>query len=141
MEYAKEFAQQLCKICDLEGELEKKRRELALQPDFNMCDTYKMFLRLKDPNVKQVVSDDVLYTLKKNLEIEITVDEVFVIFFKVDKDSDGFWSPAELNAAFLPRSPEYRAIVEERGGFYGAEKDATKYFEPKTRAAMKSFLR
>lgn len=43
---AKEFANALYDICTMEGNLEKRRRELALQPDFNMCDTYKMFLRL-----------------------------------------------------------------------------------------------
>lgn len=40
---AKPFAQALYDMCCMEGALEKKRRELALQPDFNIGDTYKMF--------------------------------------------------------------------------------------------------
>ena len=91
--------------------------------------------------MKQVNCDDVFYTLKKNLEIEITIDEVFIIFYKVDKDSDSFWSPEEMNQAFLPREKEYKALVDARGGFYGSENDARNYFQPKTREAMKAFLR
>jgi hypothetical protein len=30
-------------MSEIEGVLEKKRRELALRSDFNMCDTFKMF--------------------------------------------------------------------------------------------------
>ena len=40
---AKEFAQALHDICEIEGKLEKKRRELALRSDFNLCDVFKMF--------------------------------------------------------------------------------------------------
>jgi len=41
---AKELAQAFCDMCVMEANLEKKRRELALCPDFNLCDVYKMFL-------------------------------------------------------------------------------------------------
>lgn len=79
----------------MEGALEKKRRELALCADFNLCDIYKMFLQLR-VNKPGIDSDDVYYTLRTNLEIDITIDEVFIIFYKIDKDSDGFWSYEEL---------------------------------------------
>lgn len=41
---AKDFAEALADMCVLEGQLEKKRREMALRSDFNMCDAYKMFI-------------------------------------------------------------------------------------------------
>jgi hypothetical protein len=44
---ARDFAEALCDMCTLEGQLEKKRRDLALRTDFNLCDTYKMFLNLQ----------------------------------------------------------------------------------------------
>jgi hypothetical protein len=40
---AKEFADAISDMCALEGQLEKKRREMALRADFNMCDAYKLF--------------------------------------------------------------------------------------------------
>lgn len=92
---AKDLAHSLCEMCSMEGALEKKRRELALCADFNLCDTYKMFLQLR-VNKPGIDSDDVYYTLRTNLEIDITIDEVFIIFYKIDKDSDGFWSYEEL---------------------------------------------
>jgi hypothetical protein len=111
----------------MEGALEKKRRELALQPDFNLCDTYKMFLQLQ-LSKQGIDCDDVFYTLKKNLQIEITIDEVFIIFYKVDKDSDGYWSYEELSDAFVPREESYANIVMSRGGFYGSEQDVCSFF-------------
>jgi Ca2+-binding EF-hand superfamily protein len=57
-------------------------------------------LNLNKPGID---CDDLFTTLKHNLKIEITIDEVFIIFYKVDKDSDGFWSYEELSAAFVPR--------------------------------------
>ena len=40
---AKEFARALLDMTEVEGECEKKRRELVLQADFNLCDIFKMF--------------------------------------------------------------------------------------------------
>ena len=41
---SKEFAEALCDICNLEGILEKSRRDLALRSDFNIFDMYRMFI-------------------------------------------------------------------------------------------------
>lgn len=126
---AKDLAEALCDMCVMEGLLEKKRRELALRADFNLCDTYKMFLQLR-LNKPGIDCDDVFFTLKNNLEIDITIDEVFIIFYKVDKDSDGYWDYDELSCAFVPREKEYASLVTSRGGFYGSEQDVKNFFEP-----------
>lgn len=81
------------------------------------------------------------FTLKKNLQIEITIDEVFIIFYKVDKDSDGYWSYEELSDAFVPREESYATIVTSRGGFYGSEQDVCNFFHKPTREALRQFLR
>lgn len=124
----------------MEGNLEKKRRELALCSDFNLCDVYKMFLQL-NINKPGVDCDDVFFTLKHNLEIEITIDEVFIIFYKLDKDSDGYWNYNEIVKGFVPREKEYAQLVTSRGGFYGSELDVKNYFEKKTRECLKIFMR
>jgi hypothetical protein len=99
-----------------------------------------MFLQLKiaKPGVD---CDDVYATIKHNLEIDITQDEVFIIFYKVDKDGDGFWSYEELQKAFVPRENEYAKLVNSRGGFYGGESDLKCYFEGETRNTLKRFIR
>lgn len=40
---AAEFARALFDMSEIEGQLEKKRRELVLRSDFNLCDAFKMF--------------------------------------------------------------------------------------------------
>ena len=42
-EGSKELARALLDMTEIEGELEKKRRELVLRSDFNLCDVFKMF--------------------------------------------------------------------------------------------------
>lgn len=105
-----------------------------------MCDTYKMFLKCQ-MGKRGIDCDDVFETITTNLELPITKDEVFIIFYKVDKDGDGFWSYSELCEAFTPRETEYRTLVDSRGGFYGSESDLQKYFEGETREHLKRFIR
>lgn len=137
---ARDFAEALCDMCVLEGQLEKKRRDLALRSDFNLCDTYKLFLNLQmgKPGVD---CDDVYAAITQNLEIDISKDEVFIIFYKVDKDGDGYWSYDELQQAFVPRENEYAVLVNSRGGFYGGESNLKNYFEGETRNTLKRFIR
>jgi Ca2+-binding EF-hand superfamily protein len=127
-------------ICVLEGELEKKKRDLALRQDFNICDLYKLFVNL-NMGKRGVDCDDLYTAVNENLELPITKDEVFIIFYKVDKDGDSFWSCSELAEAFCPREYEYKKLVESRGGFYGSESSTKDYFEGKTRESLKNFVR
>lgn len=68
---------------------------MALRADFNMCDCFKLFTQ-KQVAKKGVDCDDLYFVLQKILGVEITKDEVFILFYKVDKDSDGYWSFDEL---------------------------------------------
>ena len=76
-----------------------------------------------------------------NLQLTITKDEVFIIFYKLDKDGDGLLSYSEICDCFVPRENEYAVMINSRGGFYGAESDPQKYFEGPTRDLMKRFIR
>ena len=124
---ARDFAQAFCDMAEVEGTLEQKRRELALRSDFNMCDAYKMFTQL-DTNKRGVDCDDLYATIVDNLRLTITKDEVFIIFYKLDKDGDGLLSYSEICYCFVPREQEYAVLINARGGFYGAESDPRKYF-------------
>jgi Ca2+-binding EF-hand superfamily protein len=127
-------------MCEVAGELEKKRRELAIRADFNMCDVYKMFCRL-DLDKRGVDCDDLYFTIVENLGLEITKDEVFMLFYAVDKDGDGYLNRDEMIDCFMPRQPEYASILNSRGGFHGRESDLMKYFMGDTRNCISNFIR
>ena len=137
---ARDFAQAICDMSEIEGQLEQKRRELALRSDFNMCDAYKMFTQL-DASKRGIDPDDLFATMALNLELTITKDEVFIIFYKLDKDGDGVLNYSEICDCFVPRENEYAVLINARGGFYGAESDPKKFFEGQTRELLKRFLR
>ena len=123
-----------------EGALEKRRRDLALRQDFNICDLYKMFLglRLNKPGIENT---DVYAMINDNLELPLTKDEVFIIFCKVDKDGDSLWSISELAEAFCPREHEYKSLVDSRGGLYGEVTSPKEIFELETRETLKKYIR
>ena len=115
-------------MTEVEGELEKKRRELVLRSDFNMCDVFKMFGGLSKGK-RGIDCDDLFGTITENLDLTITKDEVFIMFYKLNEGGDGLISYDEFSNCFTPRSQEYQVLLNTRGGFYGAESDYKKYFE------------
>ena len=137
---AKDFSSAISDMCEVAGELEKKRRELAIRSDFNICDVYKMFTRL-DLQKKGVDCDDLYSTIVDNLGLDITRDEIFMLFYAVDKDGDGFLDREEMADCFMPRQPEYASILKQRGGFHGGESDLNKYFLGDTRNSITRFIR
>jgi hypothetical protein len=127
-------------MCETEGTLERKRRELALRSDFNMCDIYKLLINLKEGK-RGVDCEDLFAAVTGNLELVITKDEVFIIFYKLDKDGDGVLNYSEVTDCFMPREAEYAVLINSRGGFYGGETDTKAFFEPDTRVLLKKFIR
>lgn len=82
-------------MTEIEGKLEKKRRELTLRSDFNLCDVFKMFGGLS--RGKQGIDcDDLYHTIINNLELQVTKDEVFIMFYKLNKSGDGLISYEEF---------------------------------------------
>jgi len=127
-------------MTEIEGELEKKRRELVLRSDFNLCDVFKMFGGLSKGK-RGIDCDDLYGTITANLDLTITKDEVFIMFYKLDKDGDGLIDYNEFSDCFTPRSHEYSVLLQSRGGFYGAESDFKKYFQGPTRELLKVFIK
>lgn len=138
---AKDVAKALFDMTEIEGINEKKRRELILRSDFNLCDCFKMFGGLSHPGKRGIDCDDLYHTITVNLELTITKDEVFIMFYKLDKDGDGLISYEEMSDCFKPRAHEYAQLLESRGGFYGSESDFKKYFEGPTRELLKRFIK
>ena len=137
---AKEFSQALYDMTEIEGELEKKRRELTLRSDFNMGDTFKMFGGLSKGK-RGIDCDDLFDCITNNLDLTITKDEVFIMFYKLNTSGNGLINFDEFSNCFTPRSNEYSVLLSTRGGFYGAESDFKKYFEGPTRELLKVFIK
>lgn len=127
-------------MTEIEGELESKRRQLTLRSDFNMCDTFKMFGGLAR-GVQGIDCDDLYDTIVDNLDLTVSKDEVFILFYKIDRDGDGLINYEEFSDCFMPRAQEYSILLQSRGGFYGGEKDFKKYFEGPTRDLIRIFIR
>lgn len=96
-------------MMQVEGTLEKKRRELAMRPDFNLSDAYKLFTSVsnKKHSTRGFDVDDLYQVLNEIIGLMLTKDEVFILFYKLDKNGDGLVSYSELSNAFLPRQHEY----------------------------------
>lgn len=86
----------------VEGHLEKKKRELSMRQDFNLSDLYRLFTSVKNEPRKGVDVDDFYFVLKEHLQVSLSKDEVFILFYKLDRDGDGFISYSELSNSFIP---------------------------------------
>ena len=102
---ARDFAEALNDICMIEEKLEKARRDLALRTDFNLWDATKLFTQ--NSSKVGVDCDDLYFALHNILEVPVTKDEVFLIFFNGDKDHDGFWNSDEFKTVFTPNDKDY----------------------------------
>ena len=130
----------MCDISEIEGRLEKIRKDLALRTDFNICDVYKLFIG-KNTTKKGIDCDDFYIALVHNLQLEITKDEMFILFYKLDTNGDAKLTFSEICNAFSPQDKSYATIMQSRGGFYGAESNPLRYFEGPTRQGLRDFLR
>lgn len=137
---AKEFSRALLDMTEIEGELEKKRREVVLRSDFNLADIFRMFGGLSKGK-RGVDCDDLYDTIVRNLDLTITKDEVFIMFYKLNTAGNGLISYDEFADGFTPRSQEYKDLLNTRGSFYGTEKDLKKYFDGPTRDLLKTFIK
>ena len=99
-----------------------------------------MFMR-NSTSKKGIDCDDFFIALVHNLQLQVSKDEMFILFYKLDKDGDGRLCYSEVCDAFMPREDEYATIVRSRGGFYGAETNPLRYFEGPTRKGLKDFLK
>lgn len=101
-----------------------------------MLDFYKMFVNLRMEK-RGVDCDDVYSTMRDCLELPITKDEVFIVFYRGDKDEDSYWSYSELRELVCPRDYQYQTLFESRPAFYGALTSPKVYFEGNTRECLK----
>lgn len=129
-------------MMQVEGDLEKKRRELGMRQDFNITDLYKLFNSVKQ-NKRGFDVDDLYYVLKEHLQLpQLTKDEIFILFYKMDRDGDGFVTYGDMGRSFVPRAQhEYKVLVESRGAYHGDHTQPRDFFSPETRDLLRRTVR
>jgi len=111
-----EFAKVLKDNIFLERELEGAKIEIALKPDFNLLDAFKIFDIRGNGNVSV---QDIMNALRDNLSFtEFTHDDVYLLFRRHDANSDGKLNFTEFSNMLLPVSKEYSALLTDRPDFY-----------------------
>lgn len=106
-------------MMQVEGDLERRRRELAMRQDFNITDAFKLFNSVKQSK-RGFDVDDLYYVLKEYLGLgQLSKDEVFILFYKLDRDGDGFVTYSDMGRAFVPKAQhEYAILLESRGAYH-----------------------
>jgi Ca2+-binding EF-hand superfamily protein len=120
-------------ITILEGKIEKGRRDLIQMSDFNYPDAYRMLTNLEHGK-RGIDCDDFFESVLMNLQMKISQDEVLIIFYKADKDGDGFWSYKEMSQVFTPSDTESQVTMEMRRSVYAAVQDPKLIFCEATRS-------
>ena len=111
-----EFAKVLKDNIFLERELESAKIELALKPDFNLLDAFKIYDTRGTGNVSV---QDIISALRENLTFaEFTHDDVYLLFRRHDANTDGKLNFTEFSNVLLPVSKEYSALLTDRPDFY-----------------------
>lgn len=111
-----EFAKVLKDNIFLERELESAKIELALKPDFNLLDAFKIYDTRGSGNVSV---QDIISALRENLNFtEFTHDDVYLLFRRHDANTDGKLNFTEFSNVLLPVSKEYSALLTDRPDFY-----------------------
>lgn len=113
-----------------------------MRQDFNITDAYKLFNSVKSGK-RGFDVDDLYYVLKEHLGLGLlTKDEVFILFYKLDRDGDGFVTYSDIGKAFVPKAqPEYAVLVESRGAYHGDHTQPKEYFTFETRDLIKKAVR
>jgi Ca2+-binding EF-hand superfamily protein len=100
----------------LERELETSKIELALKPDFNLLDAFKIFDTRGSGNVSV---QDIIMALRDNIGFDqFTHDDVYLLFRRNDHNQDGKLNFTEFSNLMMPVSKEYAALLTDRPDIY-----------------------
>ena len=72
---------------------------MALCPDFNLIDAFKMFNGLAKGGVDQ---DDLFMTIRDNIDLMVSKDEVFMMFYRLNRRGTGMLNQNEFAQLFTP---------------------------------------
>ncbi|EAR90151.2 EF hand protein (macronuclear) [Tetrahymena thermophila SB210] len=97
-------------IINFEKEIELCKQNLALCPDFNLQDAYRVF----DSQNKGLVTQSEFQETLSSLNIFYNIEDIFLFYRKFDKDHDGRLRFSDFIDAFLPKQKEYAKMINCR---------------------------
>lgn len=118
----------------MERDIEEARKKLALRSDFNLLDGFRLF----DRKGRGYITSSELEKALANLGIFPTRDELYLLFRRYDKDSDGLVRFSDFSKMMNPTSSEYSNLLKERSPVYIESEDD---FSLETRRCLKSLLK
>ena len=94
----------------IEKDLEKAKVNLALKPDFNIFDAFRIF----DLNGNGYLTTSELRIGLQEIGVYASYDEVDLFFKRYDTNKNGRISFSEFASALIPTDPYYAAMVNRR---------------------------
>jgi len=94
----------------IENALEQSKQELALKPDFNLCDHFRIF----DQNQNAYITTSDLERGLRFFNVYPSREELYLFYRNLDNDNDGRLKFMDLSEAFLPKLEEYNVIMANR---------------------------
>ena len=133
-----DVAHSLKQIMFVEREIEAQKIELALRPDFNLVDAFRLF------DVKAMGGcsfQDFVDGLRSSLQIShLDIEAVQMFFHRFDRGL-GHISFNNFAEAVLPFTPDYAHMVTERPDFYIRQGcDGKEFFCADTRLALAKLM-
>ena len=122
-----------------EKSLEKGKHEVALKPDFNLCDAFRIF----DERECGYISMSDLKNGLADIGISVPHDEIDLFFKKYDRDGDALLAFSEFSEAFTPYESYYASIIGRRTSSHKRINPYKKddIFEHATSVQLREFLR
>lgn len=93
---------------------EEARKDLALRADYNLLDGFRFF----DLKSRGFITSSELERGLEKLGIFPTKDEIYLVFRRYDKDSDGLLKYSDFCKMITPQSIEYAKLMNERSPLY-----------------------
>lgn len=94
----------------LEKELEIKKQDLALRPDFNLLDFFRIF----DIEGRGSISSSELSEGMKKFGIYPNKEELYLLLRRFDRDNDGKLKFSDFTEAFTCKQQEYANLLNNR---------------------------
>jgi len=135
-----EVAKTLKDFIFLERELESARIELALKPDFNLLDAFRM---IDFQGKGFILRLELLDALRSVLRMpEITNEDCLLLFKRYDQNNDGKLSFKEFCNAVTPLSKEYAQLLSSRPDFFSTRaRNPEEFFNGETREELRRLWR
>ena len=119
-----------------ESEIERIKVNLALRPDFNCEDCFRIF---EVDGKEKLENEDIKIGLKL-LGVFYTDFEIKLFFKRFDLQKRGYINYSDFFDIFVPFQKEYRRMIEERKPNSCCPCRCPDIFSPETRALMKNLL-